>query len=110
MGMVLLYTVYVLEEMIKYWFVYSGILNLKTTTERRKYFYVFLILLVTVIINVLVFDMEYSVTLILSRFLCVGLLIQCDLKTKTLAFVPKIFGYQFYGYNDFYSDWLGISF
>lgn len=88
MGMVLLYTVYVLEEMIKYWFVYSGILNLKTTTERRKYFYVFLILLVTVIINVLVFDMEYSVTLILSRFLCVGLLIQCDLKTKTLAFVP----------------------
>lgn len=88
MGMILLYMVYVLEEMVKYWFVYNGILNLRTTTERRKYFYVFLVLLVTVVINICFFDMNYSVTLILSRFLCIALLIQCDWKTKILAFAP----------------------
>lgn len=88
MGTILLYTIYVMEETVKCWFVYSGILNLKTTKEREKYFYVFLILLSTVIINVCFFDMNYSAMLIISRFFCVGLLVQCDWKTKTLAFIP----------------------
>lgn len=88
MGTILLYAIYVMEETIKYWFFYYGILNLKTTTERKKYFYAVLIMMVTVGINVCFFDMRYSVTLLLCDFLCICLLIQSDWKTKILAFIP----------------------
>lgn len=88
MGTILLYAIYVMEETIKYCFFYYGILNLKTTTERKKYFYAVLIMMVTVGINVCFFDMRYSVTLLLCDFLCICLLIQSDWKTKILAFIP----------------------
>ena len=88
MAMILLYTIYVIEETAKYWFVYYGILNLKTTSEPKRYVSVFMIIATTVVLNVQVFNMEYSLILMISRFLCICLLIECDWKIKVLAFLP----------------------
>ena len=95
MGTILLYIVYVLEEMVKYWFVYSGLLNLKTAIEPKKYLFAFLIIVITAGANMCFFDISYSVSLIMCGFLCMCLLMQCDWKTKVLAFVPAYFSINF---------------
>lgn len=95
MGMILLYMVCAIEETVKYWFVYSGIWNLKTTTEIRKHLLAFFIIVITAGINLCFFDINYSVTLIICGFLCMCLLMQSDWKTKILAFVPAYFVINF---------------
>lgn len=95
MGMILLYMVCAIEETVKYWFIYSGIWNLKTTTEIRKHLLAFFIIVITAGINLCFFDINYSVTLIICGFLCMCLLMQSDWKTKILAFVPAYFVINF---------------
>lgn len=91
METVLLYTIYVIEETAKYWFVYYGILNFKMATELKRYVGVFLIITATVLVNMQFLDMEYSLILLISRFLCICLLIDCEWRTKIMAFIPVFF-------------------
>ena len=91
METVLLYTIYLIEETAKYWFVYYGILNLKTTSKPKRYVSVFMMIAATVVLNVQLFNIEYSLILMINGFLCICILIQCDWRTKVLAFIPVFF-------------------
>ena len=91
MERIILYTIYVIEETAKYWFVYYGILNLKTTSEAKRYVSVFLIMAATVMAYVCFFDMEYSIPLLVNAFLCIYVLVQCSWKIKIVSFMPVFF-------------------